>query len=319
MAPPLAVLTGGSGFLGRHVAQALACEGWRVRLLVRREPVDLPEPGPGPEIEMGHLGDMESLRRLCRGAQAVIHVAGLVKARRAAEFEEVNAAGAGRMAAAAREVAPEAAFLLVSSLAARAPQLSAYARSKRGGELAVLQALDGKAWIVRPPAIYGPADRATLGLFQAAAVSPVLPVLGREVRLPLIHVHDAAASIAALATRAGQGRTVALCDGRAGGYGLGEIMKEAARAVGRRPGIVRVPTAAVRAAGLMGDLARLLGAAPMVTSGKVGELLHPDWSLAEGELDGGAPPRRFGLADGFRHTVSWYRTAGWLQPRRGAM
>ena len=313
MSAPLAALTGATGFLGRHVAHALVVQGWRVRLLARREP----EPFPfAPEVVLGDLADAEALRRLCRGAQAVIHVAGLVKARRAAVFDEVNAAGAGRMAAAAREVAPDAAFVLVSSLAARAPHLSAYAHSKRKGELAVGQTLDGKAWIVRPPAIYGPGDRATLGLFQAAAGSPVLPVLRQEVRLPLVHVHDAAFAIAALAARTEPGRTVALCDARPEGYRLDEIMTEAARAVGRRPRRVRVPAAFVRAAGLAGDLARVAGATPMVTSGKVRELLHPDWRLSPDELASGLPPPRFGLASGFRDTVAGYRAAGWLQPRR---
>ena len=314
MSAPLAALTGATGFLGRHVAQALAAEGWRVRLLARREP----EPFPfAPEVVPGDLADAEALRRLCRDAQAVVHVAGLVKARRAAVFEAVNAAGAGRIAAAAREVAPSATFVLVSSLAARAPHLSAYAQSKREGELAVAQALDGKAWIVRPPAIYGPGDRATLGLFQAAAASPFLPVLRREVRLPLIHVHDAAFVIAALARRAEPGRTVALCDAWPEGHGLDKIMAEAARAVGRRPRLVRVPAAFVRAAGLAGDLACAAGATPMVTSGKVRELLYSDWRLAPDELADGLPPPRFGLASGFRDTVAGYRAAGWLQPHCG--
>ncbi len=316
MAAPLAVLTGGAGFLGRHVARALAGEGWRVRMLMRRAPTDPPGSGVQPEVVLGELADIDSLRRLCRGAWAVVHIAGLVKARRPSQFDDVNAAGAGRMAAAAREVAPDAAFILVSSLAARAPQLSAYARSKRGGELAVAEALDGKAWIVRPPAIYGPGDRATLGLFQAALMSPALPVLRRQVRLPLVHVQDAASAIAALATAVGPRRTVALCDGRLDGYGLDEIMGEAARAVGRPPRLVHVPVALVGAAGLAGDLARLFGATPMVTAGKVRELLHGEWRLAKDELAVDAPIPRFGLAEGFRDTVAWYRAAGWLG-RRG--
>ena len=131
--------------------------------------------------------------------QAIVHVAGVVKARHASLFQVVNAEGAGRLAAVCREVAPDAVFVLVSSLAARAPQLSPYAASKRGGELAVTQALGGGAWIVRPSAIYGPGDRATLGLFRAAAVSPILPRLRPEVAIPLIHVQDAASAIAALA------------------------------------------------------------------------------------------------------------------------
>ncbi len=310
-AAPLAALTGATGFLGGRVAQTLAVEGWRLRLLVRGE-LDRPLSALRPEVVRGDLADVEALRRLCRSAQAVIHVAGVVKARRPALFHEVNAEGARRLAAAAREAAPHAAFVLGSSLAARAPQLSAYARSKHEGERAVTAALEGRACILRPPAIYGPGDRATLGLFQAAAALPVLPVLHREVRLPLIHVQDAAAAVVALAGSEVRGRCVAVCDGRADGHAVNEIMAQAAEAVGRRPRQVRIPAVAMRAAGLLGDLARTFGATPMVTSDKVCELLHDDWSLSPDELASGLAPPRFGLADGFRDTVAGYRAAGWL-------
>ncbi len=318
-AAPLAALTGATGFLGGHVARALVAQGWRLRLLTRRGLSDPELSASAPEEIQGDLSDVDGLRRFCRGAQAIIHVAGVVKARRTALFQEVNAEGAARLAAAALESAPDAVFILVSSLAARAPHLSAYAQSKRDGERAVAQTLGGRAWIVRPPAIYGPGDRETLGLFQAASTSPVLPVLRREVRLPLIHVEDAATAIVSLAASPGGARTVALCDGRREGYGLDEIMTQAAQAVGGRRRLVLVPVAAVRAAGLAGDLAKLLGATPMVTSGKVRELLHPDWSLAEDELATGlSPPPRFNLAEGFRHTVAAYRAVGWLTGGAGA-
>ncbi|WP_174299516.1 NAD(P)-dependent oxidoreductase [Caulobacter sp. S45] len=315
MAARLAALTGVTGFLGGQVGLALAAQGWRLRLLVRRDLADPRLRNLQPEIVRGDLADVEGLRRLCRGAQAIVHVAGVVKARRASHFRDVNTEGAGRLAAVARELAPDAAFVLVSSLAARAPQLSAYARSKRDGEHAVTEALGRAAWIVRPPAIYGPGDRATLGLFQAAAASPVLPVLRRELNIPLIHVYDAASAIATLAGIDGGG-CVALCDGRLEGHRLGEIMTQAAAAVGRRVRLAIVPTLAVRALGVAGDLGGLLGATPMVTSGKIRELLHGGWGLQPGELAAGLPPPRFELAAGFRDTVAGYRAMEWLAGAR---
>lgn len=316
MAAPLAAVTGGTGFLGRHLVGALAAAGWRVRLLARRPPADPFGPGLHPEIVPGDLDDLGALRRLCKGAQAVIHAAGLVKAKRVADFRAVNADGAGRVAATAREAAPGARFVLVSSLAARAPDLSPYARSKRGGEEAVRGVLD-EAWVVRLPAVYGPGDRATLPLFRAAALSPILPVLRPDAQLALIHAQDAARGLAALASAPGGGRTLSICDGRPDGYALAEIMREAGAAVGRAPRLVRVPDAALRAAGWLGALAGALGAPSMLTSGKVRELLHRDWSLAPDEwteLGNAAPTYR--LADGLRQTVEWYRAAGWLAGTR---
>ena len=308
----LAALTGATGFLGGQVALALAGYGWRLRLLARRDLADVSLSALRPEVVRGDLADAEALQRLCSGAQAIIHVAGLVKARRPSLFQEVNVAGAERLAGLAREVAPGASFLLVSSLAARAPHLSAYARSKRDGELAVRHVFGDSAWIVRPPAVYGPGDREILGLFRAAAISPVLPVLRREPRVPQLHVQDAAAAIATLAALERPGRTIVLCDGRLEGYALHEIMSQAALAMGRTPRLARVPEIAVRAVGAVGDLAAALGATPMVGSGKVRELLDGDWTIGAHELAEEAPPPRFGMAEGFRSTVDGYRAAGWL-------
>ena len=308
----LAVLTGGTGFLGRHVARALSAQGWRIRLLVRRDPVDPLWTQLRPEMRLGDLKDAQALRELCRGADVVVHAAGLVKARDARAFEAVNACGARAMALAARQAAPDAAFVLASSLAARAPHLSAYAASKRGGEQAVADVLEGRAWIVRLPALYGPEDRQTLPLFRAAAASPILPVLGPDVRLPFLHVEDAAHALAALAASRGSGGVLTLCDGRDDGYAVAEVMEAAARAVHAHPRLLRVPSVAIRALGLLGDLGWRLGATPIMTSGKVRELLHGGWSVAPRQGGPDLAAARLGLFEGFRDTAAWYRAAGWL-------
>lgn len=316
MGAPLAAVTGGTGFLGRHVVRALADGGWRVRVLCRRDPVHPLWRGLEPELALGDLEDAASLHRLCRGADAVIHAAGLVKARRDADLRAANVDGAGRLAAAARAAAaPGANLVHVSSLAAREPQLSAYARSKRDGEAAVLDAWGATARLVRPCAVYGPGDRETLALFRMAG-GPLLPVPAAPARVTLVHAADAARAVAALAGRTdAPAGPVALCDARADGYAWNEIMEAAAAAVGARPRTVGAPASLLRAAGLAGDAARRLGADPMATSGKVRELLHGDWSVPAAERDPQAPAARFGLGEGFADAVAWYRAQGWLRPR----
>lgn len=315
MGARLAAVTGGTGFLGRHLVRALAEAGWRVRVLARRDPVHPLWRGLEPELVLGDLGDAQSLRRLCGGADAVVHAAGLVKARRTADLRAVNVEGAGRLAAAARAAAPGAALVHVSSLAAREPQLSAYARSKLDGEAAVLRAWGGDARVVRPCAVYGPGDRETLGLFRAVS-GPLAPLPATAGHVALVHAADAARAIAALAARPeGPSGPVALCDARGDGYGWREIMAAAAAAVGARPRLLSVPPLVLRAAGRAGDLLRGLGADPTATSGKVREFLHLDWSVHVAERDPDAPAPRFDLAGGFGDTVAWYRAQGWL--RRG--
>ena len=64
---------------------------------------------------LGDLSDEAALKRLVHGADAVVHAAGLIKARRPSDFMTVNRDGTALLSA----LAPEARFLLLSSLAAR--------------------------------------------------------------------------------------------------------------------------------------------------------------------------------------------------------
>ena len=194
MTKAVVAVTGATGFLGRHLVRALAQDGWTPRVLVRRDPIHPLWRDLEVEVVVGDLKTPGGLDRLCRGAEVVIHVAGLIKAASLEGFNVVNRDGA--RAAAAASKAAGARFILVSSLAAREPRLSNYAASKRAGEDAARE-IRPDALIVRPPAIYGPGDTETLGLFKIAAQSPVLPVLSPDARVAMIHVQDAAAKLAA--------------------------------------------------------------------------------------------------------------------------
>lgn len=263
----------------------------------------------GVETVRGDLDDAEALTRLCDGADLTIHNAGLVKARSRAAFDAVNVAGARRLAEAAVRV-PQ--VIHVSSLTAREPALSHYSASKAAGEAAMTDVLGERLTIARPCAIYGPGDRELLPVFQAAAASPVLPLLSPRGRVAMIHVADAARQIVALAD-ARPGLRVALSDSRPEGYSWREMMAAAARAAGRNPAFAPVPGALVRAIGVTNDFTILFGRTPMLTSAKARELLHPNWAIAPEERPWAPPPPIYDLEGGFSATVAWYRAAGWMK------
>lgn len=306
----VAALTGATGFLGAAVARALVERGYRLRMLVR--PGAAP-PVPAEAVE-GRLADVEALERLVEGAEVVIHTAGLIKARRPADFLPVNVDGARRMAAATAQKAPHAHFLLISSLTARAPEVSAYGASKAAGEAAVREVLGPeRLTIVRPPAIYGPGDRETLALFKGVMSLPVIPAPGPErARLALIHVEDAAAQIAALVERPASGAVYALADGRPEGYGWREIVRTAGESLCRRPLVAPLPAAVLLAAGAAGSLLGRLGTAQIFTLGKAREAVHGAWGVRPDELAADLPAPRFDLPSGFADAVGWYRMQGWL-------
>lgn len=310
----LAVVTGGNGFIGRWLVPELARCGWRVRLLLRRDPVAPEWRHLRPEIVAGTLADPAALENLVEGAALIVHAAGLIKAATRRQFFAVNRDGTAALARAARAAVPDAHFLLVSSIAAREPGLSDYAASKSAGESAVREAFGPLATILRPPVVYGPGDRESLRLFQAAR-HRFVPVPGRaDARAAMIQVQDLARLIAALAASAPAGATVAAADAHPQGYRRDEMLRAAARAVGNPvPRLVRAPGLLLRAVAIAGDVARLFGGAAMLNSQKLREIRHPDWSVAAEELaraPGWTPA--FGLQDGFADAVGWYRRAGWL-------
>ena len=308
-------ITGASGFIGRHLVRALADAGWRVRVLLRSDPAAIDEwHGLQPEVVAGSLGDEAALDRLVAGADAVIHLAGAIKAAHRAHFFAVNADGAGAVARAARRIAPAAHFLHISSLAAREPQLSDYAASKRAGEDAARAGFAAPVTVLRPPAVYGPGDHETLVFFQLAR-QKVVPLLGpSDARAAMIHVGDLCALIVALAADRPRDAVLTAADGRPAGYAWKEVLGAAAHAVGNRGArFIGAPLTLLRTVAMAGDVGRLLGAANMLNSQKLRELRHADWAVSSSELataPGWSP--QFDLAGGFADAVSWYRAHGWL-------
>lgn len=311
---PLVAVTGATGFIGRHLVVALARAGWRIRLLLRREP-DVPQwRGLGLQVVAGALADKAAMSRLVEGVDAVIHVAGLIKAARREQFFSVNCEASATLARTVACIAPQAHFMLVSSLAAREPALSDYAASKRAGETAVLDALGSRVTVLRPPAVYGPGDRETLLFFQLARGARVPLLGGPEARLAMIHVHDLVRLIVALAAIQPCGQVLAAADGRPEGYRWDELLGTAARAVGNpEPKFFKVPQPLLGGVALVGDLARAMGVASMLSSQKLRELRHADWSVSPAEL--AQPPgwsAQVDLDAGFADAVAWYRSAKWL-------
>lgn len=303
----LVAVTGATGFVGPHLVAALARRGWRLRLLVRRWSPLPSLAGVDAELVLGDVSSEQALRQLVAGADAVVHAAGLIKAKADRDFLSVNRDSAALLSA----LAPDAHMLLLSSLAAREPQLSAYSESKRAGE-AVVAGRTGPWTIVRAPAVYGPGDRETLAYFRAIksgiAPQPRVP----EARLSLIHVADLAEALALAVERLPANSTYEIDDGRT--YTYGDMATAAGEALGRRPWRVAVPRSVMACIARWNELRQALGAdAQILTRGKVNEIFHPDWSAPDRRLAAaiGFQPR-YDLASGFRDTILWYRAKHWL-------
>ena len=201
----LVTVFGGSGFLGRHLVQALAQRGFRIRVAVRRP--DL----AGHLQPLGRVGQIHAVQANVRfpasvaaavhDAAIVINLAGILYERGQQRFEAVQAQGAGTVAAAAARGG--ARMLHVSALGADAGSPSRYARSKAQGEAAVLAAAP-QAMIFRPSILFGPEDDFFNRFAAMARLSPVLPLIGGgRTRFQPVFVADVASALAQAADGAG--------------------------------------------------------------------------------------------------------------------
>ncbi len=308
----LIAITGATGFVGTHLVECLRQAGRNIRVIARR-----PESVVRGDIDVveGDLASPDALARLCQGAEVVVHCAGKTAACSRAEYDEVNVSGTEAVLRAAG-AAGVSRFVHVSSLAAREPEVSDYAASKRAGEELVVHFDGAFPWIVlRPPAVYGPGDKATLPLIkQLTRRVAFVPGTARG-RASLIHVRDLAAAITHVAVDTGlAGSVYELDDGSQGGYSWRELSAAAGEAEGHGVTCVFLPKLVVRLASVVEvALARRANRAPEVTSGKVSELYHPDWVCRHNLLHQCSNWHpSVPLVDGLRETASWYREQGWM-------
>lgn len=190
----IVVLLGGSGFVGRHMAQELLARGARLRVASRH-----PERAYALK-PLGNLGQVqfarcdvtqpETVRNVLSGADAVVNLVGSFTG----DLDDVQGRGAGAIAALARDAGVQS-YVHVSALGADAESRSDYARSKGVGEAAVLAAFP-TATILRPSILFGSDDNFINMFARLIASSPVLPVFGPQAKIQPLLVDDAASAIA---------------------------------------------------------------------------------------------------------------------------
>nr|WP_315384320.1 NAD(P)H-binding protein [uncultured Sphingomonas sp.] len=260
-------VTGGTGFVGSRLIELALEAGHQVRALTRRD-----QPArDGVTWVRGDLDATAALTELCTGADAVIHVAGVVNAPDREGFAHGNITGTANMLAATRQAGVRR-YVHVSSLASREPELSAYGWSK--GEADKLVRDSGLDWtIVRPPAIYGPGDLEMLELFRVARFG--LALLPPGGRISVIEVSDLGRLLLALAAADRFPGEIDPDDGRAGGWTHPEFARAIGRAVGRKVLALSLPRA-VLMAGAYVDRA-LRGKRAKLTPDRVSYFCHPDW------------------------------------------
>lgn len=277
-------LTGATGFIGSVLRQRLIARGHEVRALARSKSGIAED---GTQWITGTLEDERALAELVEGADAVIHCAGKVRGRAAQDFDAVNVQGSKRLMEATRLSAGCERFLLISSLAARHPTLSWYAASKCEGERQVRAAAGSiPVCIFRPTAVYGPGDRELRPLFEWLLRGWLVSLGRADSAFSFLHVEDlASAAMQWLQAPEVLAQTFELCDGQPDGYdwaSLAGIASDIRQAPVRRAIVPAAVLKGIARANL--TLSRLTRQAPMLTPGKVNELLHTDWTCSNARI-----------------------------------
>ncbi len=194
----LVTIYGGSGFLGRHLVRALAKQGYRIRVAVRRPELanHLQPLGRVGQIHavQANLRHAPSVEAAARDADVLVNLVGILAERGRQRFDAVHTFGAEQVALAAS--AHGARLVHISALGADEKSPSRYARSKAAAEALVLAA-QPQAIIMRPSILFGPEDDFFNRFAALACISPVLPLVGGgHTRFQPVFVGDVAKAIA---------------------------------------------------------------------------------------------------------------------------
>ncbi len=196
MAGLLVTIVGGSGFVGRYIAQRLAKQGCRIRVAVRRpNEAKFVEPygSVGQVVPMlCNIRNDDSVRAAVRGADVVVNCVGILDETSYQSFSSVQAEGAGRVARIAAEEGVGR-MVHISAIGADAEAESEYSQTKAAGEALVLEHCPD-AVILRPSIVFGPEDQFFNRFAGLSRLGPVLPITGGETKFQPVYVDDVAAA-----------------------------------------------------------------------------------------------------------------------------
>ncbi len=332
------LVTGASGFIGRHVVRAVLAGGDEAVCLLRPSADRGALEALGARCVIGDMTDAASLVPALRGIDGVIHAAAMLKAPWRPEFASANIDGTANVAAACASMLTPPPLVVVSSLAAAGPApgtaprteampatpISIYGRVKRDAErAAAASATAVPITIVRPPMVFGETDRSALTLFRAARGGWHPLPGGNNHRLSMVHAADLADLLRGALLN---GERLPSSGADAGGQGyyyasadetptLQELGAMIAAAMERpAPRVLPVPLIVLRTAAAFGELkGRITDRPQLMNLDKARELSSGPWLCSADKAKrtlGFAPAP---LAVRLRQTADGYRERGWLR------
>jgi len=318
------LVTGGTGFVGSHLIEALLADGHEVAVLVR-DPARLQTFSFRDRVQQIR-GDLFASEPFPADTEAVLHLAAVTKVIRPVEFDTVNHQGTRHFLQRLQRLPRLGKVVAVSSLAAAGPSsasvpateteparpVSLYGRSKWLAEQAVFHEAPCPAIIVRPPIVFGERDLDMLAALKILKKG-LMPILGKRCRYSVIYVKDLISGILHAALSPLKDELFYLTNPDPVDWEDFMALAAAAMAV-RRPRAIRIPLPAVYVLAQLAEArCRLFRQRAIFNRDKYRELRCHDWicSGAKSERMLHFVPR-FSLPEALAATIGWYREEGLL-------
>ncbi len=258
------LVTGGSGYVGSHIARRLAKAGRSVRVMVRdRERAEREGRLHGIPVEWveADVTDPATLAPTLDGATAVVHTVAIAIEKGRRTYEEINEQGTINVVEAARDARIRR-FVHLSQLGAD-PDLRYRFLASKGRAAAYLTDTDLEWTILSPSVIWGPEDEFANTFAKLLPLTPlVFPIIGDEsARFQPVWVEDVVTAVVKTLTD----RSTIHVDFELGGpevLTLEEIERRTLEAVGARRLMVRFPMSLLR---IVAALMEVMLPAPPVT------------------------------------------------------
>ena len=241
---PRVLVLGGSGFVGRHVCEALSRLGWRITVPTRRLPARSVQMFPGVSVVQANVHEPRELNALVRSHDAVVNLVAILLGS-ATDFEQVHVTLPSLMAKACK-AADVKRLVHISALGADVQGPSMYQRSKGQGELALMSAADKTGLgltVLRPSVIFGEDDQFINLFARLQKIFPLMPLAGSQARFQPVWVQDVARAVVHClqdARTIGQGFEA--CGPEV--FTLAELVQTAGRWVGHPRPVLPLPYAA---------------------------------------------------------------------------
>lgn len=333
----LALVTGGGGFVGRNLVEALQNAGRDVIAMVHSQRSANKFEGAGVHTLVGDMSDVATYASAAQRADEIYHLASVVAPKQSSTAFEVNVGGTQKLAECIGQATTPGKLIYISSLSASGPvendqprrevdlchPVSVYGQSKLAAETELMKLADRlPISIVRPPGIFGPWDRNMLAVFRSVqwGMNPI--GISKAYRYSFVHVEDL---IAGLIKISDQGRRVrgAEDNDREGIYFIADPQPVSFETLGnlvadtmqrRRPFHLTVPSMICSGVAFCSDMAsRVTGQRVYLNIDKMREARAGSWfcdvSRAESEVSFCVA---MDLEQRLAQTQAWYVDRGWL-------